>query len=162
MQAATRTSGVDFATHTAVARLIYDGIALLDRKDFKGWLDLCGRDFDYRITAWSPEIRKEMAWMRHDYEGMALLVKLLPRHNTDQSTFTRHANVCTVTARDDGDYDVVSTVTIYRTTLDGGETSIFAIGRYLDVVSLAAEPRLVARTVRLETRALGLGTHYPL
>lgn len=162
MQTERRAAGVDYATHAAVARLIYDGIALLDRKDFKGWLDLCAPEFAYQITAWSPEIRKDMAWLRHDREGMEHLVKLLPRHNTDQSTFTRHANVCTVDAAGDDAYDVVSTVTVYRTTLDGGETSIFAIGRYLDVVSLAGEPRLVSRTVRLETRALGLGTHYPL
>ncbi len=164
VQARPRT--VDFETHLAVTTLIYDGIQLMDRKDFKGWLDMCDTQFDYQVTAWSPEIRKDMAWLRHDREGMEHLVKLLPRHNTDQSAFTRHTNVYTIkpsAAHDDGGaVDVVSAVTVYRTTLDGGETSIFAIGRYFDVVTLGDTPNLRSRTVRLDTRALGIGTHYPL
>lgn len=167
MDLKTKTRPVDFETHVRVTTLVYDGILLLDRKDFKGWLDLCTPDFDYAITAWSPEIRKEMAWLRHDYEGMAHLIKLLPRHNTDQSAFTRHTNVYNVKRFElddsDADYDVVSSVAIYRTTLDGGITSLFATGRYTDVVSIVDDvAKLRSRTLRLETRALGIGTHYPL
>lgn len=165
IQSATRV--VDFETYTKVTRLIYDGIVLLDRKDFKGWLDLCTADFEYEITAWSPEIRKEMAWLRHDRAGMEHLIKLLPRHNTDQSTFTRHTSVYSVQPFEiderSNDYDVLSSVTVYRTTLDGGVTSIFAIGRYHDIVSIEdGEAHLRSRNMRLETRALGIGTHYPL
>jgi methanesulfonate monooxygenase subunit beta len=158
---------VDFDTHTKVTNLIYDGISMLDRKDFKGWLDLCTADFEYEITAWSPEIRKEMAWLRHDLEGMVHLIKLLPRHNTDQSSFTRHTTVYKVEPLElderGKDFNVVSAVAVYRTALDGGATSLFAVGTYLDVVSFVdEEARLRSRTVRLETRALGIGTHYPL
>jgi methanesulfonate monooxygenase small subunit len=167
MQLDSRTKSIDFATYLEISQSIYRGIALLDKKDFKGWIDLCTTDFTYEIVAWSPEIRKEMTWLRHDFEGMQHMIKLLPRHNTDQSVFTRHANVYTVTPQStpdvDTEYDVISAVTIYRTTLDGGLTSIFAVGHYNDVVSCAGEePRLRARTLRLDTRALGIGTHYPL
>lgn len=167
MSVQTATRSVDFQTSTQVKTLIYDGILLMDRKDFKGWLDLCTTDFEYAITAWSPEIRKEMAWLRHDRSGMEHLIKLLPRHNTDQSSFTRHTNVYNVKPFeiDDAgtDFDVVSSVAIYRTTQDGGITSLFATGKYFDVVSIVgSEARIRSRTLRLETRALGIGTHYPL
>lgn len=165
LRTAPRTA--DFQTYTQITTLIYDGIMLLDRKDFKGWLDGCTNDFEYAITAWSPEIRKDMAWLRHDYSGMEHLIKLLPRHNTDQSSFTRHTSIYNVKPFEIGergeDFDVVSSVAIYRTTLDGGITSLFATGKYFDVVSLVdTEARLRSRTLRLETRALGIGTHYPL
>ncbi len=167
MSSQTVSRAVDFQAYTQVTTLIYDGLIFLDRKDFKGWLDTCTTDFEYAITAWSPEIRKDMAWMRHDYAGMEHLIKLLPRHNSDQSSFTRHTSIYNVKPFEIGasgeDFDVVSSVAIYRTTLDGGITSLFATGKYVDVVSLVnGEARLRSRTVRLETRALGIGTHYPL
>ena len=43
---------------------------------------------------------------------------------------------------------------MFKTTLDGGATELFAIGRYLDTVSLdGGAPRLAKRVVRLETRS---------
>jgi methanesulfonate monooxygenase small subunit len=167
MELDSRTRLTDFETHVRVSKLIYDGIVLLDKKDFKGWLDLCTADFTYEIAAWSPEIRKAMSWLRHDYDGMFNLVKLLPRHNTDQSVFTRHTTIYNVTPQAESDrnaeVNVVSAVTIYRTTLDGGATSIFAVGKYYDIVAIDREEALLrSRTVRLDTRALGIGTHYPL
>jgi methanesulfonate monooxygenase small subunit len=57
---------------------------------------------------------------------------------------------------------VVSTLQVYKTTLDGGATELFAIGRYLDTVSVEnAAPRLMKRIVRLETRQFGFGYHVP-
>jgi hypothetical protein len=57
----------------------------------------------------------------------------------------------------------VTSVAIFATALDGGETTLFALARYHDVVDVAgAEPRLRRRTVRLETRSLGIGKHWPL
>ena len=65
--------------------------------------------------------------------------------------------------RDDGDYDAVTSVAVYRTVLDGGSTSLFALGKYYDVVRVeAGRACFLGRTLRLETRELGLGTHFPL
>lgn len=146
-----------------IQELIYTANLRLDAKEFKAWLDLCAPDFRYTVRAFSPEIRKEMAWLDLDLDGMETLVKHLPRHNTDQSTFTRHTTVYTVSPCDDGSAAVTSSVTIYRTALDGGETKLFAIGRYHDIVTRTEGGwRFRAREVRLETRSLGIGTHYPL
>jgi len=147
-----------------IEELIYTASLLLDAKDFKGWLDLCSPEFSYAIRTFSREIRKDMIWLEHDYEGMASLVRQLPRHNTDQSEFTRHTTVYTVKADPSGNSAVVvSAVAIYRTTLDGGETKLFAIGRYTDTLVQTPQGwRFRARDLRLETRSLGIGTHYPL
>ncbi len=147
-----------------VRSLIYRGCLLLDQNDFKGWLDLCAQDFHYTVSTYSPEIRREQIWLDHDHEGMSGLIRMLPKHNSDQTPLTRHATVYTV------DHDgaanearVVTSVAIFATALDGGETTLFALARYHDVVDLAGvEPRLKRRTVRLETRSLGIGKHWPL
>ena len=147
-----------------VEEFIYTANLRLDAKDFKGWLDMCAPEFTYTVRTFSREIRKEVVWLEHDYDGMAVLVRQLPRHNTDQSEFTRHTTVYTVTQKDAPDSAVVvSAVAIYRTTLDGGETNLFAIGRYTDTLVRTLDGwRFRSRDLRLETRSLGIGTHYPL
>ncbi|MEO7337589.1 MAG: aromatic-ring-hydroxylating dioxygenase subunit beta [Caldimonas sp.] len=136
----------------------------LDDKDFSGYLALCDTDYHYAITAYSPEIRKQMTWLEHDKPGMQQLFTNLPRHNSDQSPLTRHVTVYTV-AEDEGALQakVVSALQVFRTTLDGGATELFAVGRLYDTVSLAVDaPRLIDREVRLQTRILGFGYHIPL
>ena len=148
---------------TAIEELIYRSCLALDAKDFKTYLDLCTDGFRYTVTAHSPEIRKDMIWLDHDRKEMQLLFNNLPRHNSDHSPLARHAHVYTVeTAADGKSAAVVSTLAIYKTTLDGGATELFAIGRYLDTVSLEGDrPRLAKRIVRLTTRQFGFGYHVP-
>jgi methanesulfonate monooxygenase small subunit len=103
-----------------------------------------------------------MTWLAYDRAGMETLIRQLPRHNSDQSVLTRHVTVYTVEPLENG-ARVVSALAVYRTDLDGGETRVFAVGRYYDeLVRVGNEWRLRAREVRLETRSLGIGTHYPL
>jgi methanesulfonate monooxygenase small subunit len=151
------------ADRIAIEELVYRSCLALDAGDFKAYLALCDDGFRYTVTAHSPEIRKDMTWLDHDKAGMQLLFNNLPRHNSDHSPLTRHAHVYTVDAAADGkSADVVSTLQIYRTTLDGGATELFAIGRYLDTVSLeGAAPSLSKRNVRLTTRQFGFGYHVP-
>ena len=147
-----------------ITQLVYSGVLLLDAKDFAGWLGLCAEDFNYAIRAWSPEIRKDVTWLEHDLDGISTLVQQLPRHNTDQSIFTRHVTVYAVNLDDGQDTaGIVSAVSIYRTELDGGATGLFAVGRYHDrAVHTGGRWRLRSRELRLDTRSLGIGTHYPL
>jgi methanesulfonate monooxygenase subunit beta len=147
----------------AIEELVYRSCLALDAGDFNAYLALCDDGFRYTVAAHSPEIRKDMIWLDHDKAGMQLLFNNLPRHNSDHSPLARHAHVYTVEAAADGkSADVVSTLQIYRTTLDGGATDLFAIGRYLDTVSVeGAAPRLSKRIVRLTTRQFGFGYHVP-
>ena len=147
----------------AISELVARSCMLLDDRKFADYLALCDEGYHYRITAFSPEIRKDMTWLEHDRAGMQLLFNNLPRHNSDQSPLTRHVTVYTV-AEDEAakQATVVSALQVFRTSLDGGETELFAVGRLLDTVSLAGEaPRLLDRNVRLQTRMLGYGYHIP-
>ena len=148
---------------TAIEELVYKSCMLLDEHKYKDYLDLCDESFRYTITTHSPEIRKDMVWLDHDKNGMQTLLTQLPRHNSDHSPITRHATVYSVSINDKAQHaDVVSAVQVYKTELDGGATSLFAVGKYYDKVSIAnGQPRLAQRVVKLDTRMLGIGYHIP-
>jgi methanesulfonate monooxygenase subunit beta len=150
-------------TRTAITELIHRSGLIMDDVNFKGYLDLCAPDYQYRISAYSPEIRKDMTWLEHDRAGMKSLFDNLHKHNSDKSPITRHISVCTVAIDEQAKTaDVVSTLQVFRTTLDGGQTELFAVGRMLDTVALGDDgPLLKARNVRLDTRMLGFGYHIP-
>ena len=135
----------------------------LDAKQFNAYLELCDPAYHYKITAYSPEIRKDMTWLEHDRAGMQALFTNLPKHNSDQSPLTRHVTVYTV-AQDVATQqaEVVSALQVFKTALDGGATELFAVGKLHDLVNLAGDaPKLLAREVRLQTRMLGFGYHIP-
>jgi methanesulfonate monooxygenase subunit beta len=161
--APSATSGVSTATRVQIEELIYRTCIHLDNRDFKAYLALCDAQFHYAITAYSPEIRKSMTWLEHDRAGMQLLFDNLPKHNSDQSPLSRHATVYTVEMAPDGQSaQVVTALQVFRTTLDGGATELFAVGKVHDVVSLqGGEVKLLDRNVRLETRMFGFGYHIP-
>lgn len=147
----------------AVSELIYRTCMTLDDKAFSAYLDLCDPAYRYRITAFSPEIRKDMTWLEHDKAGMQSLFTNLPRHNSDKSPLTRHVTVYTVQQDDAARRaKVVSALQVFKTSLDGGATELFAVGKIHDEVALTDDgPRLLDRNVRLDTRMLGIGYHIP-
>jgi methanesulfonate monooxygenase small subunit len=151
------------ANRTAVEELIYDSCMHLDRSDYSGFMGLCHPHFHYKVTAYAPEIKREMAWLDHDREEMEDLFKTLPKHNSDHSPLTRNAVVYKVEFDSAGNQaKVISALQIFRTPLDGGATELFAVGKYYDTVSLAGErPELLSRQVALDTRDLGWGYHVP-
>ena len=147
----------------AITELICNSCMALDDKQFNAYLELCDPAYHYKITAYSPEIRKDMTWLEHDRAGMQSLFANLPKHNSDQSPLTRHVSVYTV--KEDAaaqQAQVVSALQVFKTSLDGGATELFAVGKLHDLISLTdAGPRLLAREVRLQTRMLGFGYHIP-
>jgi methanesulfonate monooxygenase small subunit len=144
-----------------IEELVYRSCMALDDRDFKGFLALCDDGFRYKVTAYSPEIRKDMVWLDHDKKGMETLFTQLPRHNSDHSPLTRHATVYTV--RMNGTQaEVVSALQVFRTALDGGATELYSVARLVDTVKLdGGEPKLAQRVVKIETRQLGFGSHIP-
>lgn len=147
---------------TDVEELVYDTCLKLDAKNWRGFLDLCTNDFTYKVTAYAPEIRKEMTWLDRDRAELQEFVGMLPKHNTDPNPLTRHAQVWKV-KMNGRRAEIVSSLQIYRTALDGGASELYAVGKYYDTVALdGAAPRLLARHVKLDTRDLGWGTHLPL
>lgn len=153
----------------AVRNAIFRSALLLDDRRAEEWLDtLCSEDFQYKVTTYSPEIRRDQEWFGGGREELAELLHLLPRHNSDHATLARHVSVYTVEFSDAGDEaETVSAVAIYQTLLDGhnshldaGATRLLCTGKYYDRFSFAGDqPVLQHRTLRLDTRQWGAGTH---
>ncbi|MEA2700936.1 MAG: methanesulfonate monooxygenase subunit beta [Myxococcales bacterium] len=149
-----------------IDEVIYRSALLLDARDFGGYLDLCAPEFRYLISAYSPEIRRDMIWLEHDRDGLKALFDTLPRHHSDPAPLARHLTVYTVAVSDNGGRaDAVSALQVFRTSLDGGATELFGVGKIHDTLTLAPGRgdgvRLLKRHVKLETRMLGIGSHLP-
>jgi methanesulfonate monooxygenase small subunit len=150
---------------------IYRSTILLDQQQWNDWLAQCDDEFQYAIRAWSPEINKDVTYLALDRAGLATLIKLLPKHNTDHSPLTRHTSVYIV------DVDAaaqsakaISSVVVYQTLLDGinshidaGESRLFLVGKYIDTFKLQNdEAKFLSREVRIENRRLDKGSHWPI
>ena len=146
-----------------VEETIYASLLRLDAHDFAGFLDLCDPEFRYTIGAYSPEIQKDMTWLDHDKVGLRTLFENLPRHKSDRALLSRHATVYSVSSIADADEaKAVTSLQVFRTTLDGGETQLFAVGKIHDLLRLVdGQARLLRRDVKLTTRLLGIGSHIP-
>jgi methanesulfonate monooxygenase small subunit len=74
----------------------------------------------------------------------------------------RQASVYTI--EPNGGATVATTTALIVTyTEPDGTSRVYAVGRYHDVVDVAAaKPLLKSREVRLETRDLGPGSHIPM
>jgi methanesulfonate monooxygenase subunit beta len=147
----------------SIEELIYDSCLVLDDNDYEGYMALCAPEFTYKLSAYSPEVKREMTWLDHDRSEIEDLFKTLPRHNSDRNPLTRNAIVYKVRIDDEHNRaDVVTTLQIYKTALNGGHTELFAVGKYFDTVSLSGgKPALLNRHVKLDTRDLGWGYHVP-
>jgi methanesulfonate monooxygenase small subunit len=150
---------------------IYRSTILLDQQNWNEWLAYCDEGFQYAIRSWSPEINKDMTYLALDRNGLASMVKLLPKHNTDHSPLTRHTSVYTVDVDDASQSaKAVSSVIVYQNLLDGinshidaGESRLFLVGKYIDTLKIESSRALfLSREVRIENRRLDKGSHWPI
>jgi methanesulfonate monooxygenase small subunit len=150
-------------TRETIERVVYGTVMCMDAQDFKGYMALCDSDYHYKITAHSPEIRKDMIWLEHNRAGMELLFKNLPKHNSDHSTLTRHVTIYTIDVDEaKGEASVTSSLQVFRTALDGGITELYAVGKQYDTVKFGGDKAaLTDRHIHLHTRGLGIGHHVP-
>ncbi|MGI9302546.1 MAG: nuclear transport factor 2 family protein [Gammaproteobacteria bacterium] len=150
---------------------IYKACLHLDDEKWDDWLALCDEDFEYAITAYSPEISYDMTYLSGNRADMAKITEMLPKHNTDHSPLRRHATVyCVEVDETAKTATAITSLAIYQNMLDGvnshvdaGEPHIFIVGRYLDTFRLNGEGvKFTRREVRLDTRRLDKGSHWPL
>ena len=155
----------------AVKDTIYRSCLLLDDEKWSDWLDLCEDDFHYAIRAFSPEINYDMTYFQGSRADLKTMTDMLPKHNTDHSPLKRHATVYTIEVDEDGKTaKAVSSVVVYQNMLDGenshldaGENHLFLLGRYVDTLKIEdGKARFVEREVRLDTRRLDKGSHWPI
>lgn len=147
-----------------VRELVYRSCILMNQMDFAGYLGLCAPDFRYKISAYSPELRKDMIWKDYSRQEFAQHLDLVPKHVSDPSALTRMPTVYFISYSDDGKQaKAVSGVQIFKTSPDGGATHLWGIGMLHDVIELeTTEPHLLRREVRMETRELGAGSQIPV
>lgn len=156
--------------YALVRDTIYRSTISLDQQDWNGWLSHCDDKFQYAIRAWSPEINKDLTYLALDLKGLANLVKLLPKHNTDHSPLTRHTSLYTVEHDGNGSAKAVSSVVVYQNLLDGinshidaGESRLFLVGKYIDTFKIEnGKATFLSREVRIENRRLDKGSHWPI
>jgi len=145
-----------------ITALIYKSLLTLDDLNFKEFLNLCAPNYHYKITAYSPEIRKEMIWLEESRQSLEQLFINLPKHNSDHSRLSRLGNVYLIDKIAPHEWSVLTFLQVFRTTLDGGATELFAIGKIYDkVTETNAEFKLLDREIKLETRMFGFGHHIP-
>ncbi len=163
--------GLTVDTYNIVRDAIYRSTICLDRQDWTGWLAECDDAFQYAIRAWSPEINKDLTYLALDRTGLANLVKLLPKHNTDHSPLTRHTSVYTIDVDASGKAaKAVSSVIVYQNMLDGmnshidaGESRLFLVGKYIDTFKIEDnKAKFLSRELRIENRRLDKGSHWPI
>lgn len=159
------------ATVEVVKDAIYRSCLMLDDEKWTEWLDLCDDGFQYSIRAWSPEINYDMIYFSADREHLITMTNQLPKHNTDHSPLKRHSTVYTVDVDDDGKTaTAVTSLVVYQNMLDGvnshldaGENRLFLVGRYVDTLKIEnGRATFLEREVRLETRRLDKGSHWPI
>ena len=150
---------------------IYEASLALDECRWDDWLALCDGEFYYAIKAFSPEIHYDMTYLDGSREEMASMCELLPKHNTDHSPLSRHTVVYRVAVDEDGaSGSAVSSFAVYRTILDGmashveaGSSNLFLVGKYHDRFRIeSGTAKFVERIVRLDTRRLDKGSHWPI
>ena len=144
-----------------IVNFIQKSCFLLDEEDFDGFLKICNENFEYKITAFSPEINKEMIWMDEDYAGFKNLLMMVSSHLRRLGKLTRNVNVGEVQRRSEKIL-IKSSFIIIHTDLEG-KSNIFCVGRYQDVlISKKSSVSLLSRHAHLETRDLGIGSHVPI
>ncbi len=152
----------------AVRDVIYRSCLTLDHMDFEGFFGLCAPEFQYVISTFSPELRKDIVWMDRDLAEMKTLVETLPLHVSEHNLrldLSRHVTVYTVDFSDDlRTAEALSTLQVFTTFRNGGATDLFAVAKYCDIVRMSrGVAKLLRREVRLDTRLLGeTGTLLPL
>ena len=145
-----------------ITTLIYKSFLALDDLNFKEFLNLCAPNYHYKITAYSPEIRKEMIWLEESRQSLEQLFINLPKHNSDHSRLSRLGNVYLIDKTAPHEWSVLTFLQVFRTTLDGGATELFAIGKIYDkITETNSEFKLLDREIKLETRMFGFGHHIP-
>ena len=148
-------------SETDAINLVSRSCILLDDENFEGYLSLFAPDSHYRITSYSPDLRRELIYLDVDRTDLEALLRNIHHHIRMSGRLMRHPNGFVVDSKHD-ESSVLTSLLIIHTDLEGN-SRIFAAGRYRDTLTLAnGKPTIKSREVRLDTRQFGPGSHIPL
>lgn len=133
----------------------------LDENRYDQYLALFHEDCTYTISWHSPELRKDVILLSHAKPGLASLMDNIRFHVVLPGSFFRQASLYTVQAQAAG-YEATSYVTVVHTD-QYGTSSLFCAARYIDrLVHVDGEMKIASRHVRMQTRDIGPGCHFPV
>ncbi len=156
-------------TRTLIREEIYKACQNLDDQQWDDWLDQCDDNFEYKVTTYSPEVRKDLTYLRLDYKELKPYFALLPKHNSDHSPIRRHATVYSVTvAEDEKSAEAVTSFLVTQEMFDGinapldsGENRLYLVGKYNDKFKIDGDKvTFTEREARVFTRRLDKGSHW--
>ena len=136
---------------------------LLDDECFDDYLALWSPEGRYRITSWSPDLRRELVLLDLHLADYRQLLENVPNHERMPGTFSRHVTGQLIERHaDNGTVRATSSLLVVHTDLEG-VSRLFAAGKYVDDIEFARDgARIASREVRLETRQFGTGSHIPM
>ena len=134
----------------------------LDAEQYDDYLALLDERYEYTISCFSPDLRKEMVLLQLKKDELANLLRNIHNHIHLPGKLFRQASLYSVQPKQDDCYAALSYVTVSYTDLDGA-SSIFCVGRYHDDIADGGNgTRLISRRFEMETRDIGTGCHYPI
>ena len=148
-------------TRQAIQDLVQNTAALLDQENLDEWLALFAEESEYKLTAYSSELRKPMTWWKSTRKELEKLLMEVQQHVRDPARRFHLVSPSRVELNGKR-AQVTSSFAIFR-TLPSGETKFYAVGRYEDQVIQSDERWLyTSHLVYAETRSLDALTHLPL
>lgn len=150
---------------TVVARLLADYAHCLDSDDLERWPDFFTEDASYRITTAANEARG-LSIGYVEAEGRAMMrdrVLSLREANIYEPQSYRHIlSIPRITGMTDGEITAETGVLVVR-VMATGDTSLFAVGRYVDhIVDVGGGLRFAAKTVVLDSEKIDTLLAIPL
>lgn len=135
----------------------------LDEEEYAAFLAFLSDDASYKITAFSAELRKEVAYLDLDRGGLETLLFGIDDHVRFPNKLIRHPGQPMVREIDGDRVACTTKLAIYHVDPHGAG-GLYAVANYQDRFELMADAglRLLARNVVLETRTLPFGSHIPL
>jgi methanesulfonate monooxygenase small subunit len=134
----------------------------LDSEQYDSYLELLDDSYEYIISCFSPDLRKEMVLLQLNKDDLGSLLKNIHNHIHLPGKLFRQASLYSVERKPDDRYLAMSYVMVTYTNLDGA-SAIFCVGRYHDHIAGGENGlRLMSRRFEMETRDIGTGCHYPI
>ena len=151
----------NLAARFAVQEVVQLTSTLLDSEDFDGWLSLFENAGEYCLEAYSTELRNMTVWWQADRATLAKQLKEVNQHVRDPAGRLHLVGPSSVTI--EGERALArSSFAVFRST-PAGETSLYMVGRYDDVLRFTSGGWLYVRhKVISETRVLETLTHVPI
>ncbi len=158
MTAEQNTSLID---QSVIQDLVQRTASLLDQEDLDAWVALFHAHATYEIAAYSTELRRTTVWWKADRPLLERQLKAIRDHVRDPASRLHVVGPAVVTFENDR-ASAQSAFALYRTA-PGGETSLYMVGRYEDVLVRHSNRWLyVEHKVAVQTRVLEAFTHLPI